>query len=292
MPITITLPPFSAFSWQNGYPADYVAPEEIETLVRYKVLRPNGSLIAIGDIGEGDDATDVTDQQTQPGCYIVTFQARHVHPFGQSLSSNVIFASYAKPHWDIDSLLRPLAGTGNFPQDLGANGFRFNGGTSYFMMSDVEPGPDRFGSIIRSGTWTLTLLLFVGLNRGRPVAFWNNDVYYPVLALDKDEFFYDRQGTAPITVPFRTWTRITITSEETVPGQQREVRLYFNQTLIGTWTNDDDLQPLTSDRMAFGRNGVSAARYFPGRMRQIRLYEQALSPSDVNNLSNGTEPQC
>mmetsp|Transcript_36537 Transcript_36537/g.86787 ORF Transcript_36537/g.86787 Transcript_36537/m.86787 type:complete len:223 (-) Transcript_36537:2248-2916(-) len=88
--ITITLPAFADFSFTNGYPANYVAPEEISTRIDYTVTDPSDTQVAVGTIPEAGN--EVVDLGASPagGTYTVTFVATHFDEAGDGLPSNPV----------------------------------------------------------------------------------------------------------------------------------------------------------------------------------------------------------
>lgn len=85
---SITLPAFSAFSFTNGFPASYVAPEEISTRIDYTVEDPNTVLVAVGSLPE--TGNEVVDLGANPvlGEYTITFTATHFDAAGDGTTSS------------------------------------------------------------------------------------------------------------------------------------------------------------------------------------------------------------
>lgn len=91
VPMTLTLPPFSAFSWTDGFSAQsYTAPGEIETRIDYVVRRSEVD-VASGSLSEGDGSATV---EVSPFFYEdvspyveVVFTAAHLDPAGDGVVS-------------------------------------------------------------------------------------------------------------------------------------------------------------------------------------------------------------
>lgn len=86
-------------------------------------------------------------------------------------------------------------------------------------------------------------------------------------------------------VPFQTWTRITATFDgKTLKGYINKSK-NANVTVSGTQIRQ------STDTVSIGRyDGSGGLQYFDGKIDDIRIYERALSETEVSALVDGIEP--
>jgi glucose/arabinose dehydrogenase len=84
----------------------------------------------------------------------------------------------------------------------------------------------------------------------------------------------DLNLTSPGAVPLNTWTHLAATYDATT------LRLYVNGTQVGSRAIGGALRA-SSGPLRFGGNAVWAGEFFQGRLDELRVYDRALSASEV-----------
>mmetsp|Transcript_36537 Transcript_36537/g.86786 ORF Transcript_36537/g.86786 Transcript_36537/m.86786 type:complete len:296 (-) Transcript_36537:1334-2221(-) len=117
MPATLTIPAASAFSWTDGFPANYVAPEEIATRVDYIVEDGDGTSIAAGTVGA--DPVAITVNDPLPASATVSYVATHFDLAGDGVTGAPLTETVSFTSVSLESAeLRPCINKVVFLSDL------------------------------------------------------------------------------------------------------------------------------------------------------------------------------
>ena len=112
-------------------------------------------------------------------------------------------------------------------------------------------------------------VLYAGSPANRP------NVYFNVSSNSSGE----RGIAGPSALPLNTWSHLALTYDGAM------LRFYVNGQLVGSKAQSGSI-PVTSGPLGIGGNNIWSNEYFLGRIDEVRIYNRALSQSEIQNDMN------
>lgn len=214
-----------------------------------------------------------------------------------------IYNSYfpLSSYTSLDKRLTPLAGTApRFPTKDGDD-FVFDGSSNFFRLIDLDPTNDSLGQVVKSNTFSITMWVLIDpdvMFQYRILQFQNSfgvgvgPEDYLLMIYEGFNLWFDQSNNytnPPFSPPYSTWLHIALTNDA------GNIVMFVNNTIY--YQPSETLQSMPNANDGAGMHigagsffGSFNVRFFKGRMRDMRLYDRALSPSQVQAVYASTQP--